>query len=89
MMTVQTKYNIGDKIWIGYKQQDEVHLYEDVIKEIVIADGIEHTPMGTTSVRKVEYIGDKCPEGISEDEIVLFDSDKKLIELIRRLNDEN
>ena len=69
--------------------ENREHKYEDIIKEIVIVGDIEHTSMSTTNTRKVEYIGDKCPEGLLEEEIVLFGSDKKLIESIRRLNDEN
>lgn len=88
-MKIETKYNIGDKICVGYKHNDEIHLYEDTIQEITIIGDIEHTPMGTTNTRKIEYIGEKCPEGLLEEEIVLFGNDTKLAELIRRLNDEN
>ena len=53
-MKIETKYNIGDKVWIVYEANTptglsgEVNLYDDVITDIIIdKDGIayatEHT----------------------------------------------
>lgn len=84
-MVVKTKFDIGDKVWICYKDRDEIHVYQDVIKEIVIVGDIEHTPMGTTSIQQIEYIGNICCEGILEEEVIAYDDSNKLIETIRRL----
>lgn len=86
-MTIETKYNIGDRIWIAYEHNGEVHVYEDYITEVVIRGDIELTPMGSTNNRKIEYIGKLCPEGIPEEEIVPYNDSDKLIRTIRRLND--
>lgn len=53
-MKIETKYNIGDKVWIVYEANTphglagEVNLYDDVITDIIIdKDGVsyatEHT----------------------------------------------
>ena len=30
-MEIKTKYNIGDRVWVVYEYQKEVHVYSDVI----------------------------------------------------------
>lgn len=74
-MTIETKYNITDHIWVIYKDEksEEVCIYEDFIKEIVF-DG-----------DKTSYYGDKCPEDIGEEEIVLFNDKEGLYARIREL----
>ena len=35
-MNIKTKYEIGQRIWFIYEKNKEVHVYDDVISEIVI-----------------------------------------------------
>lgn len=86
-MVVDTKYDIGDKIWVTYENNGEIHIYEDTILEIVVRGDIKLTPMGSMGGMKIEYIGKLCPEGIPEEEIVPYHDNDKLMRAIRRLND--
>lgn len=87
-MKIETKYNIGDTIWIVYKHNDEITMYEDVIEEVLVRDMMVTTEGVSELKRVIEYIGDKCPDGILEEDIVLYNDSDKLVELIRRLNNE-
>ena len=60
-MKIETKYNIGDKVWIVYEANiqyglaGEVNLYDDVITDIIIdKDGVtyatEHTDVKETDI---------------------------------------
>ena len=36
-MKIETKYDIGQRIWIVYEHKGEAHIYEDEIVEICFA----------------------------------------------------
>ena len=82
-MQIETKYNIGDHIIVIYSANNEVHLYDDYIKEIVLTKAQECTPLGNTMTTKVLYYGNVCPEEIEEDSIILFGDDKAILETIK------
>ena len=35
-MNIKTKYEIGQRIWFIYEKNKEVHIFDDVICEIVV-----------------------------------------------------
>lgn len=35
-MDIKTKYEIGQRIWFVYEKNKEVHVYDDIINEIVV-----------------------------------------------------
>ena len=37
-MTIDTKFAIDEKVYIVYKENDEVKVFKDVIKEILITE---------------------------------------------------
>lgn len=86
-MTIDTKYSIGDAIWVLYHYKDEIHMYKDEIREISV--GLIDDPMCETMKNiQVEYFGSKCPEGIPEKDIVLYDDNDELAKAIRRMENE-
>lgn len=37
-MTIQTKYEIGQRVWIAYENNGEVCVYDDYIDEICVSE---------------------------------------------------
>lgn len=73
-MKIESKYNIGDHIWVVYKERIEVHIFEDYISGISIEeDG------------KIFYYLKNTYEDIKEDEMILYDETDKLIAKIQEL----
>ena len=84
-MKIETKYNIGDKVWIVYegnfyisttgKMQNscEVRIYTDTITEITFYEN------------GLVYNFENCPEELKEDEIILYDEKDKLLQKIEEL----
>ena len=35
-MKIETKFNIGDRVWVVYEYDSEIRVYSDYIKEILI-----------------------------------------------------
>ena len=35
-MKIETKYEIGQRIWIVYEYEGEVNVFDDIIEEIII-----------------------------------------------------
>ena len=75
-MTIQTKYEIGQRVWIIYENQGEACIYDDYIDEICMGEnglyymikeaGIDHT----------------------EEDIVSYDDTDKLVEKIKQTMQE-
>lgn len=74
-MKIETKYDIGQKMWVLYAVNNEVRVYEDEIIEIVI-----------NSSRKVLYFGVHCAEEIPEEQIILYEDTAKLVQQIKNLS---
>lgn len=88
-MKIETKYSIGDAIWVvDTNNRDEVVLYRDIIKEVSFKEDIECTPMGNTNKTEINYYGDKCPCEIKEDEVVLYNDNEALVKRIIKLERE-
>ena len=74
-MKIETKYNIGEKIWIVYEKEGEVHLYIDEISNIIINE-------------KGNFV--YCPkisdyEEYKEEDIISYKNKLKLMEKIHEL----
>ena len=75
-MEIKTKYEIGQKIWIVYKNKGEVCMYCEAILDIVIdANGL---------VYSTEHSFDE----VKEEDIILEDDKDKLFEKIKQLMKE-
>lgn len=40
-MKIETKFNIGDRVWVVYEYDSEIRVYSDYITEILIQKGNE------------------------------------------------
>ena len=76
-MRVETKYNLGDKIWVVYDFQGEVHVYEDKIIEICVSEK-----------KGIIYLPDSCTDDIEEKDIILYEDTEKLVKEIKRIMQE-
>lgn len=75
-MLIQTKYEIGQRVWIVYENKGEVCIYDDYIDEICMGEnglyymlkeaGIDHT----------------------EEDIVLYEDTDKLVEKIKQIMED-
>ena len=84
-MKIETKYNIGDKVWIIYEgtfynsatgkheNSSEVSLYTDIINEITFYEN------------ELVYGCEYCPDGLKEKDVILFDEKDKLLQKIEEL----
>lgn len=72
-MDIKTKYETGQRIWVVYEHKQEVHVYDDTIREIVLdEDGITY-----------ELIN--CWESIKEQDIILYEDSIGLVNKIKEL----
>lgn len=72
-MEIKTKYEIGQHIWYTYEYRGEVHVFDDIIREInITSDGIE-------------YWGDEAGDSIKENEIVRYEDATGLSNRIKEL----
>lgn len=75
-MEIKTKYEIGQKIWIVYKNKCEVCMYCEAILDIVIdANGLV-------------YSTENSFDEVKEEDIILEDDKDKLFEKIKQLMKE-
>lgn len=72
-MTINTKFGVGDEVYIIYKIDDEVRIFKDEIKEILIGE------------IKTIYYGSIVGFEIKEDELVLAEDRGKVIDKIDEL----
>ena len=75
-MTIQTKYEIGQRVWIVYENKGEACVYDDYIEEICVNDD------GINYMLKEACIDRK------EEEIVLYENTSKLVEKIKQVMQE-
>ena len=74
-MLIQTKYAMGQRIWIVYKNKGEVCLYCEAISEIAF------------NTEKLCYITYSCNE-IQEKDVILENDKDKLFEAIQKIMKE-
>lgn len=84
-MQIETKYNIGDKVWIIYEgtiynpaigkkeNSGEVSIYTDIINEITFYEN------------ELVYGCEYCPDGLKEKDVISFDEKDKLLQKIEEL----
>ena len=75
-MFIQTKYDIGQRIWIVYKHKGEVQVYCEPILEIVFEKD------------RYYYATNSCYDEIAEEDIILEADKDKLYEKIQKLMKE-
>ena len=75
-MDIKTKYNLGQKIWIVYKNKGEVCMYCEAILDIVIDEN------------GLVYSTEHSFGEVKEEEVILEDDKDKLFEKIKQLMKE-
>lgn len=75
-MKIETKYNIGDHIWVVYEDRMSVGVYDEYITEIAIDKDNE-----------IVYYA-KNAEEIKENDAILYDETDKLVAKIQELMKE-
>lgn len=72
-MKIQTKYEIGQRVWIIYENNGEVCIYDDYIEEICVnKDGLYY------------FFKEACTDGLEEN-IILYEDTDKLVEKIKQI----
>jgi hypothetical protein len=76
-MKIETKYDIGQRIWIVYEHQKEVQVYEDFIANILIDED-----------NKLLYCSKESYEEYKEEDIILYEETEKLVNKIKEVMKE-
>ena len=75
-MFIQTKYEIGQRVWIIYENRGEACVCDDYIDEIFVNDeGINY------------MLREACIDG-KEENIILYEDTDKLVEKIKQIMQE-
>lgn len=75
-MTIKTKYEIGQRVWIIYENQGEACVYDDYIDEIFVNDeGINY------------MLREACIDG-KEENIIPYEDTDKLVEKIKQIMED-
>lgn len=72
-MTIKTKYEIGQKVWIIYENKGEACVYDDYIEEICIGEN------------GLYYMLKEACIDVIENNIVLYEDTDKLVEKIKQI----
>lgn len=75
-MFIQTKYEIGQRVWIVYENRGEVCVYDDYIDEICIGENGLYYMLKEASIDETEA------------NIVLYEDTDKLVEKIKQIMQE-
>lgn len=76
-MKIQTKYEIGQHIWIAYEHNGEIHIYDDYIVNIVVDEN-----------KKIKFCSKLSYEEFEENEIILYEDKEKLLLKIEELMEQ-
>lgn len=75
-MKIQTKYEIGQRVWIVYENRGEACVYDDHIEEICVGEnGLYY------------MLKEACIDG-NENDIILYEDTDKLVEKIKQIMED-
>ena len=75
-MKIETKYNIGEKIWVIYEDKGEIKVYDALITYITIEED------------RIFYGTDIGLAEFSEEDVILYDEKEKLMNKIFEIMEE-
>ena len=75
-MTIKTKYEIGQRVWIIYENQGEACIYDDYIDEICINEN------------GMYYMLKEACTDVVERNVILYEDTDKLVEKIKQIMEE-
>lgn len=74
-MKIETKYEIGQRVWILYENRGEVCVFDDIITEIIYRD-------------KVCYFVKQACDEFEEDKMILYEDKEGLANKILELMED-
>lgn len=77
-MKIETKFNIGDRVWIVYENKGEVNVYSDEIDSMTIEN----------SGRLLIWFKDSDAMDVYEEELIEYNNLKKLAEKILEIDNK-
>lgn len=77
-MKIETKFNIGDRVWIVYENRGEVNVYSDEIDSMTIEN----------SGRLLIWFKDSDAMDVYEEELIEYNDLKKLAEKILEIDNK-
>lgn len=77
-MKIETKFNIGDRVWIVYENRGEVNVYSDEIDSMTIENS------GRLSI----WFKDSDAMDVYEEELIEYNNLKKLAEKILEIDNK-
>lgn len=77
-MKIETKFNIGDRVWIVYENRGEVNVYSDEIDSMTIENS------GRLSI----WFKDSDAMDVYEEELIEYNDLKKLAEKILEIDNK-
>lgn len=77
-MTIKTKFNIGERVWVTYSYKGEIEVYSDEIDSFVIEKD------GRVSV----YFKNSDALDVYEEDLIAYGDDQGLLESIKKLDRE-
>lgn len=77
-MKIETKFNIGDRVWIVYENRGEVNVYSDEIDSMTIENS------GRLSI----WFKDSDAMDVCEEELIEYNDLKKLAEKILEIDNK-
>lgn len=75
-MFIQSKYEIGQRVWVIYRHKSEVCVYDDYIIEICVGKD-----------ELCYMLRDYCDD-VSEENIIPYEETDKLVEKIKQIAEE-
>ncbi len=73
-MQIKSKYDIGQRVWVVYKNQGEVSVYDDYIDEICV-----------NNEKQIYYILKNVCTDREENEIILYEDTETLVKKIKEI----
>ena len=85
-MQIETKYNVGDRVWIVYEPTLYTDHYQGPAGEITVySDTIIEISIGEDNIIKY-MVNSEGADFINEDNIILYNDTKALVDRIQKLD---
>lgn len=79
-MTIKSKFDTGDRVWVVQNRRGVINVYSDIIAEICV--------FTTNEGDKIQYWLKDSYEYFSEKEIINYEDEEELISIIKDLDNK-
>lgn len=83
-LQLETKFRIGDRVWIVYEFEGEVHVYSDTINSIVLTKSLRDGEEGKEVLEFWFDISDV--DGTREEDLIPYEDSEGLYEKIAEID---